>query len=57
MTLEEIKHLYDEFGIPDEMVPSYNGPEEFASRFKACGILHDAITVYGDSTADYSTNQ
>ena len=57
MNQKEIEQLYNEFKIPEELILPYNGPEEFASRFKKCGILYDVNTIYGDSTVKILTNQ
>ena len=51
MNQEEINVAYKKFKLPDEFMPKYSSPQDFAQGFKKCSILQESIIVnYSNTT-------
>lgn len=47
---DEIKRNYERFNVPEEQIPSYENPNEFAKTFKKCTILEYRNISYSNNT-------
>lgn len=47
---EKIKKQYNMFNIPEETIPAYSNPHQFAKTFKKCSALLYKDVSYSDST-------
>lgn len=56
MNIDKINQKYSQFNIPSENIPSYENPQQFASRYEKCSILEYSNTSYSNSTCEYRKN-
>ncbi len=47
----QVAEEYTKFNIPQEQVPSYENPYQFAQTFKQCSIVEYKNVSYSNTTA------